>query len=301
MRIVSLVPDATEIAYELGLAEEVVGVTHECDWPPEARSKPAVVHTVMPDGVRSSGDIDAFVDARAVAGEPMYELDEDLLRELAPDLLLTQSLCDVCAVPQSLVGRAVQALGGRVEIVVLSPRTVGEMLADVEVVGKATGREARAAEIATGLRARIGAVRERAAGLPRPRTLVLEWLDPPWACGHWMPEMVDIAGGREMLGRAGEPSRRTTWDEVVAARPEAIVLAPCGFDVERTLAEAGGLAALAAWGGLPAVRAGNVWAGDANAFFSRPGPRLVRGVEILAACLHPEVFGAPGETEARRI
>jgi iron complex transport system substrate-binding protein len=302
VRIVSLVPDGTEIAFALGLADAVVGVTHECDWPPEARERPAVTRSVMPEEVgRDSAAIDAFVRARAAAGEPMVELDEDLLRRLAPDLLIAQSLCEVCAVPESLVGRAVQALGGKVRLVVLAPRTLAEVLEDVRVLGRATGREAEAERVVAEARRRLDAVRARVAGLPRPRTVVLEWLDPPWASGHWAPEMVEAAGGLEVLGAAGAPSREARWEEVVAARPEALVLAPCGFTVGRTLEEAGRLAARPGFEDLPAVRQGRVFVVDANGLLSRPGPRLVRGVEVLAACLHPDRFDPPAADEAVRL
>lgn len=302
MRIVSLVPDATEIAFALGLGDSLVGVTHECDWPPEAASKPVVVRTAMPSDVAErSAAIDAFVNARAETGEPMYEMDFDLLRELKPDLLLTQSLCDVCAVSQSLVGRAVEALGGRVELVVLSPGTFDEVLGDVVTVGRATGRGAEAERLVAGLRARAAAVEERAWPRPAPRVVVLEWLDPPWACGHWMPEMVAMAGGREMLGVAGAPSRAATWEEVLEAGPEVVVLGPCGFTIERTLRELKVLTDRPGWESLPAVRDGRVYAVDANAFLSRPGPRLVRGLEILAACIHPDRFPACEEGEVVRL
>jgi iron complex transport system substrate-binding protein len=302
MRIVSLVPDGTEIAFALGLDDHLVGVTHECDWPPAALAKPSVVRTAMPDHVATdSASIDAFVRARAEAGEPMYELDEELLRRLKPDLLITQSLCDVCAVSESLVGRAVQILDGAVELVVLSPRTFEEVLADVHTVAKATGREAEAGAVVAEARDRVGAVRARIAGRDAPRVVVLEWLDPPWASGHWTPELVEAAGGREMLGVAGVPSRAATWEEVVAVEPEVIVVAPCGFTVERSLRETGMLNVRPGWSTLPAVRDGRVWVVDANAFLSRPGPRLVRGLEVLAACIHPDLFEQPAPGEAVRL
>jgi iron complex transport system substrate-binding protein len=302
MRIVSLVPDGTEIAFALGLADEIVGVTHECDWPPPTLAKPSVVRTAMPDDVATdSASIDAFVRARAEAGEPMYELDEGLLRRLKPDLLITQSLCDVCAVSESLVGRAIQILDGAVELVVLSPRTFDEVLADVHTVAKATGREAEADRIVAEAHARVEAVRARVAGRDAPRVVVLEWLDPLWVSGHWTPELVEAGGGREMLGVAGAPSRAAAWDELVAAEPEVIVVAPCGFTVERSRRETERLSDRPEWSSLPAVRERRIWVVDANAFLSRPGPRLVRGLEVLAACIHPDLFETPATAEAVRL
>jgi iron complex transport system substrate-binding protein len=282
MRIVSLLPSATEILFDVGAGEQVVGVTFECDHPAEARNRTIVSTSAMPDGL-SPTEIDAFVAEAMGRGEDLYHLDAGALSGLDADLVVTQDLCAVCAVDVSVVDDALAHLGCTAEVLTIDPHTMREVLASVETLGKATGTEAAAAGLVTSLRGRLDEVVRRVAGRHRPRTLVLEWTDPPFAPGHWVPEMVDHAGGISVLGTPGEKSFRTTWDDVVAAEPEAVVCAPCGYDLAAsvTLAEQ-----LDASGVLPEGLP--IWAVDANASFARPGPRLVDGVEALAGILHPE-------------
>jgi iron complex transport system substrate-binding protein len=293
MRIVSLLPSTTEIIFDLGAGEQVVGVTFECDHPAEARTRTIVSTSAMPEGL-SPTEIDAFVAEAMRRGEDLYHLDAGALSGLDADLVVTQDLCAVCAVDVSVVDDALAHLGCTAEVLTIDPHTMREVLASVETLGKATGTEAAAAALVTSLRGRLDELVRRVAGRHRPRTLVLEWTDPPFAPGHWVPEMVDLAGGTSVLGTAGEKSFRTTWDDVAAAAPEVVVCAPCGYDLSAstTLAEALGSSGVLPEG-LP------VWAVDANASFARPGPRLVDGVEALAGILHPEVL--PASPIARRV
>ncbi len=288
MRIVSLLPSTTEILFDLGAGDDVVGVTFECDHPVEARERTVVSTSAMPEGLTPAA-IDAFVADAMRRGEDLYHLDEGALSGLDADLVVTQDLCAVCAVDVSVVDDALAHLGCTAEVLTIDPHTLDEVLASVAVLGKATGTEARADELVTSLRGRLDDVVRRVAGRPRPRTLVLEWTDPAFAPGHWVPEMAGLAGGESVLGTAGEKSFRVTWDQVRDARPEVVVCAPCGYGLERSTALAH---ELVAGGELPADVA--VWAVDANASFARPGPRLVDGVEALAGILHPDVVGASG-------
>jgi len=303
MRIVSLLPSATEILYALGLDEELVGVTHECDYPARARLKPAVTTSVLGDAgeeslAPTSREIDARVAESRASGEGTYGLNLELLAELRPDLIFTQGLCDVCAVPHGLVRRAVPRLPTKPHVYSLDPAGVGDVLSDVKTVGDATGRQARARVVIADLRARIDEVTLRSAGAPPRRVFCLEWLDPPWTAGHWVPEMVGMAGGYDALGGIGQPSRQTTWEEIARFAPEIVVLMPCGFDLERTLSEFERTPHPAEWSALPAVRADRVYAVDGSAYFNRPGPRLVDGLELLAAIVHPELFDLPDLPDA---
>ncbi len=286
MRIVSLLPSTTEILFDLGAGDDVVGVTFECDHPVEARSRTIVSTSAMPEGLTPL-EIDGFVADAMRRGEDLYHLDEGALAGLDADLVVTQDLCAVCAVDVSVVDDALAHLGCTAEVLTIDPHTLEEVLASVGTLGKATGTEARAATLVESLRARLDAVVRRTADRPRPRVLVLEWTDPPFAPGHWVPEMVTRAGGESVLGTAGEKSFRVTWDDVRAAAPEVVVCAPCGYGLEqsRALAEQ-----VVAAGVLPEHVA--VWAVDANASFARPGPRLVDGVEALAGILHPDAVDA---------
>ena len=281
MRIVSLLPSTTETLFALGAGEHVVGVTFECDHPLEARSRSVVSTSAMPDGL-SPGEIDAFVSDALCRGEDLYHLDEGALSGLDADLVVTQDLCAVCAVDVTVVDDALAHLGCTADVLTVDPHTLEEVLASVSTLGKATGTGERAAELVASLRSRLDQVVRRVADRARPRALVLEWTDPPFAPGHWVPEMVDLAGGESVLGTAGERSSRVSWDDVRAAQPEVVVCAPCGYGLEQSVALAGDV-----------VRSGvlrddvAVWAVDANASFARPGPRLVDGVESLAGILHP--------------
>ncbi len=287
MKIATLLPSATEIVCALGLERDIVAVSHECDYPPEVRGRPVAVHPSI-DAALSSREIDAQVEAALRRGDPLYRVDADVLRAAEPDLVITQDLCEVCALPSLDVEAAAAHLPRPPAIVRLHPHTLDDILGDIVRVGAAAGRPDAAGRLVDGLRARVAAVRRVVRDRPRPRVCCMEWLDPPFCAGHWMPELVECAGGREVIGRPGRPSFRVGWDEVARAAPDVVVLTVCGFDVARTVAEARGLAARAEWRRLPAVLAGRVYATDGSSFFSRSGPRVVDGVEILAAILHPD-------------
>ncbi len=283
MRIVSLLPSATEIVCALGLEDQLVGVTHECDFPAWVRRLPKVTRTLIPTEA-SSGEIDRLVRARLAAGRALYTLDAAVLEELRPDLIVTQALCDVCAVAEEEVRAAACTLPGRPRVLNLEPRSVSDVLGSMHAVGKAAGRDA--AEVVRGLTARIETVTTRSRALRRrPRVVLLEWIDPPFSCGHWNPELVRLAGGVEGIGREGEPSRSIRWEEVLAWGPEVMVIACCGFDVARASQDLSILRRLPSWSDLPCVRAGRVFVVDGSAYFSRPGPRLVDSLEILAGLL----------------
>ncbi len=295
MRIVSLLPSTTEILFDLGAGDDVVGVTFECDHPAEARSRTIVSTSAMPEGLRPS-EIDAFVAKAMQAGEDLYHLDEGALSGLDADLVVTQDLCAVCAVDVSVVDDALAHLGCTAEVLTIDPHTLEEVLESVVTLGKATSREAQADALVTSLRARLDHVVRRTTARPEPRTLVLEWTDPPFAPGHWVPEMVTLAGGECVLGTAGEKSFRVDWSQVLESTPEVVVCAPCGYGLEQSAALAEQVVAA---GVLPEDVP--VWAVDANASFARPGPRLVDGVEALATILHPDLFGTPSAVMARRV
>ena len=295
MRTVSLLPSTTEILFALGAGDQVVGVTFECDYPAEARTRRIVSTTAIPEGLPPH-EIDAFVSRAMAAGEDLYHLDAGALAELDADLVVTQDLCAVCAVDVGKVDDALDYLGCRAEVLTIDPHTLDEVLGSITTLGAATDTEGTAARLVAALRRRLAKVAETVAGQPRPRALVLEWTDPPFAPGHWVPEMVTAAGGSNALGRPGEKSARATWDAVRASAPDIIVAAPCGYHLE-------GAAALA----QKAIDDGNlphgipVWAVDANASFARPGPRLVDGVEALAGIFHPGTAKAPEPQMARRL
>jgi iron complex transport system substrate-binding protein len=281
VRIVSLLPSTTEILFALGAGDDVVGVTFECDFPAEARTRTIVSTSAMPEGLTPRA-IDAFVAQALARGEDLYRLDEGALAGLDADLVVTQDLCAVCAVDVSVVDDALEHLGCTADVLTIDPHTLDEVFASIETLGAATGRLEEARTLVKAQRVRLDAVTARVAGRPRPRVMLLEWTDPPFAPGHWIPEMVGLAGGEPVLGSAGEKSRRVTWDQVHEARPEIVIVAPCGYD--RSGAEA--LADdLVRSGVLPGGAA--VHPVDANASWARPGTRLVDGVEELASILHP--------------
>jgi iron complex transport system substrate-binding protein len=291
VRIVSLLPSTTEILFDLGAGDEVVGVTFECDHPVEARTRTIVSTSAMPEGL-APADIDAFVAGAMRRGEDLYHLDAGALAGLDADLVVTQDLCAVCAVDVSVVDDALAHLGCTAEVLTIDPNTLEEVVGSIGTLGKATGREQPAQQLVGSLRARIDRVVRRVADRPRRRVLVLEWTDPPFAPGHWVPEMVELAGGTSVLGAPGEKSRRVSWDDVHASRPEVVVCAPCGFGLDASTALAEDLLR----GGVLPERA-EVWAVDANASFARPGPRLVDGIEALSGVLHEE----GDRQQARRI
>jgi iron complex transport system substrate-binding protein len=280
VRICSLLPSATEIVGRLGLADSLVGVSAECNWPPEVRQLPVVTSARVDSASLSSAEIDAAVRDAIADGTPLYAIDADLLAELRPDVIVTQDLCAVCAVSSGDVS-TLSPTDAR--IVSLDPRTLDEIADSVEQLGRELDAVERAAQIASDFRAAIAAVEARVAGLPRTRVFVAEWLDPPFAAGHWVPEMVAAAGGEEVLGRIGEPSFPTTWDEVREAAPGVIVVAPCGFDAARAAHEAAEL-------DLPAEAV----AVDADAYYSRPSPSVAEGIRQLGFLLHPDVAEDPG-------
>jgi iron complex transport system substrate-binding protein len=290
VRIVSLLPSATEIVSLLGLDDALVGVSADSDWPPILVQRLPVLNTVSIDSDHmSSAEIDVAASASGHQGASLYHVDPDMLRQLQPDLVLTQEICEVCAVSRRDIELASQTLGYTPRVVSLSPVNLDQVFEDVELVARLAGSPERSAQPIERLRRRVEAVRRCAAGLARPRVFCMEWLDPPYTAGHWVPEMVDIAGGRDDLGTAGGPSRRIDWSDVVAYQPEAIVLMPCSLELERVAAEFDMLQGRPGWNDLPAARSGRVFAGNTH-LFSRSGPRLVDGVEALARMLHPEAF-----------
>ncbi len=301
-RIVSLLPSATEIVCALGLGDALVGVTHECDYPPEVVGKPQLTASRISHRTMSSAEIDHAVRSQLDGHGSIYELDEKLLGELNPDLIITQELCDVCAVSYKTVLKAARMFDAGVQVVSLEPENIRDIFANIRTVGELTKREAEAAALVGELTARLDALDARLSGVEtRPRTLVLEWLEPPFAPGHWVPEQIALAGGDHTFGHAGQPSRTTTAAEIRDYAPEVIVLAPCGYYAEDTLRALMKARLPEGWDELPAVRESNVWAVDATSYFSRPGPRVVDGAEILAHLIHPDIFGAPEEHKAVRV
>lgn len=287
MRIVSLVPSATELLFALGLGPEVLAVTHECDYPPPALSLPKVTRDVLPSGL-SAAQIDAAVKERTMAGESIYELDAQGLRELAPDLIVTQALCSVCAVSYDDVRAIADEIDSRPLVISLDPHTIGEVLGDARTLAQATGSRDAAVDLIAGAAARIDRIRVATRTAHRPRVVALEWLDPPFVAGHWVPQLIEYAGGEDVLGFAGESSQERGWEQVAAADPDVVIVMPCGFDAEIAHREAE-----MHRDQLAALGAGEVIAVDAAAYFSRPGPRLVDGLELLAHILHPELFPNP--------
>ena len=293
MRLVSLLPSATEIVYALGLGDELAGVTFECDEPPAARAEKTIVVGGLDTKAMAPGDIDRYVRSRLAAGEDLYTLHARALAGLAPDLILTQDLCRVCALPSGQVSDALDYLGCQAEVLTLDPHTLDEVLDSIMVVGRRAGVPERAAALVAGLRARLATVAAGVAGLGRPRVAVIEWVDPPFTAGHWVPDLVSAAGGRAVAARPGVPSVQTSWPAIAAAGPDLVVVAPCGYH----LAGAAEQAHLAA-AQLPGVP---VWAIDADGIVVRPGPRLVNGVEALAAVLHPQAVPAAPPGAVQRI
>ena len=289
MRICSLVPGATEVLFALGLGESVVGVTHECDWPHEAESRPRVTASHLQSGDLSSAEIDAAVAEAAREGKALYAVDEAIWEEIQADVVVAQELCDVCAVSAGEVRRL------DVEVIDYSPATLDGVLGHITALGWRLDAEAAAEELTNGMRARLERVRAALAEEETfPRVYVSEWLEPPYAAGHWVPDMVSAAGGMEIAGISGEPSFRMRWTDVAGLEPDTVVLAPCGFDLDRTLSEVVTLDLSAHLLGTAARQESRVFAVDANGYFSRPGPRLVDGVELLAYLLHPDAYSDPG-------
>ena len=289
MRIVSLLPSATEVICSLGLEEQLVGVTHECDWPASVCGIPRVTRTFIPQNA-SSGEIDRLVRQRVKERTALYSLDVDALEKLNPDLIITQTLCDVCAVATEEVDAAACMLPGNPTVVHLEPQTLDEVIACVQTVADAAGVSERGREMVATLRNRVGAVAARSASIKTPTPMVLiEWIDPLFGCGHWSPEIIELAGGKELIGVAGERSRTFSWDELVSAQPEVMLIACCGMNIDRAMQDLPLLVEQKGFHELPCVRNGKVWVMDGSAYFSRPGPRLVDSLEIVAGILHPDL------------
>ena len=296
MRIVSLVPHATELLFALGLGADVVGVTHECDFPPAAEALVQVTRDVLPQGL-SAGEIDAAVRERTLEGDAIYALDRERLAALEPELIVTQALCPVCAVSYDEVADLAANLPSAPRVIALDPKTLGETLGDVRTIAHATDRRDEGVELIAGAAARIDRVKLAVRAERRPRVAALEWLDPVYIGGHWTPQLIELAGGEDVLGLPGEPSRTVSWEELAAARPEVVVVMPCGYDEDRAYAEA-----LAHAHELAALGAERVCAVNASAYFSRPGPRLIDGLELLAHILHPDrIPEAPAGTRALTV
>jgi len=293
MRIVSLLPSATETLFALGLDEEIVGVSHECDFPPEAKTKTCVVSSRLPkDG--TPAETDRLVREHVERGESIYAVNRDLLEELAPDLIITQNLCHVCAATPDELTAALAQMNKQPEVLSLDPLDLGDVWRDILWIGERTGRRERAQVLVEKIGSRLAQVESATRSFAgRPRVIVLEWLQPFYVGGHWVPEMVRHAGGAEILGRAKKPSSRVTLRDVVAAAPEVLFIAPCGYDSEKASREYLSMSFPEEWGTIPAVRNGQVYALDANSFVSRPAGRLVTGIEAMAKALHPKVRVRP--------
>lgn len=294
VRICGLPPGATEVVAALGQADRLVGISHECDWPAAIRPKPVVVRPRFQSGRLPSRELDHRVSATVAAGHRLYELDEAAFLSGRPTVVLTQDLCDVCAVTPDQLGHALAALPSPPRLLHLHATRLGDVAHDVIRIGAGIGRLTEGLALAASLRAELRAVESQLAAQKekadvRPRVACVEWLDPPYIAGHWVPDMVACAGGVDALGLPGSPSRRTTWGEIAEADPDILVLMPCGYTVAQTLTEMATLATPPEWNGLRAVREGRVFAVDASAHFSRPGPRLIRGVRVLAAICHPHL------------
>jgi iron complex transport system substrate-binding protein len=296
MRIVSLVPSATEMLFALGIGNDVIAVTHECDYPPAVRELPKVTRDVLSPGL-SAAQIDAAVKERTLAGDSIYELDVEMLHDLRPDLIVTQALCAVCAVSYEDVRQVAEEIDTHPRVLSLDPQTVGEVLGDARTLAQATDCKDAAVDLVRDASARIDRVRLAVRGARRPRVAALEWLDPPFVAGHWTPQLIEYAGGEDVLGFPGERSEERTWQEVRASQPDVVVVMPCGFDAELAYREAE-----MHRDQLAALGAGEVVAVDAAAYFSRPGPRIVDGLELLAHILHPDLVPqAPAEALAVEV
>jgi iron complex transport system substrate-binding protein len=287
VRIVSLVPSATELCFELDLRDEVIGVTHECDYPPEVLDLPKVTKDRLSPGL-SQAEIDEAVRAQTTGGDSIYELDEDAVRELEPDLIITQQVCAVCAVEYQDVVALAQTMPKQPDVISLDPTTLGEVLADVRTIASATDRVEEGADFIREASGRIDRIRQAVRDAGRPTVAAVEWFDPVYVAGHWTPQLVDYAGGQDILGNPGEHSEVSSWEMVAAARPDLLVLMPCGYDAERSATEAEPFAEQ-----IASVGASRVVAADAAAYFSRPGPRLLDGLELLGHLLHPDLVPEP--------
>ncbi len=298
-RIVSFLPSATEMVCALGLSDQLVGITHECDYPPEVKGKSIVVRNALPIETMTQREIDVAVTQRMRDGLSLYQVDEHILQELAPDLILTQNLCQVCAPSGNEVSQLLKSLSKKPQILWLTPRLLEEIADNLRELGKATDRLGQAEELIAAGRARLEKVAAVTRELSsRSRVFCMEWLDPVYCSGHWMPEMVKIAGGVDDLAREGTDSVRVPWDDVLKWAPEVLIVTPCGFDLDKVVEQAPQLFDYPGWADLPAVRQGRVYAVDANSYFARPGPRVVEGTELLAHLIHPDLFSWEGSVGA---
>jgi iron complex transport system substrate-binding protein len=302
MKIASLLPSATEIVCSLGLQENLVGVTHECDFPIGIDTKPHLTASRISHETMTSSEIDHAVRSQLDGHGSIYDLDTGLLEQLQPDLLITQELCDVCSVSYEIVSKAAKVYTADATVVSLEPTTIEEIFANIITISELVNAREKANDVIAGLRKRLDAVREKTHALTsRPRAFMLEWLEPVFAPGHWVPEQVEIAGGECLLGKPGEPSVTTTYDAIFESKPDIMVLIPCGYYTHDILRQLQFTRFPANWREMPAIENGEVWALDATSYFSRPGPRVVDGAEILAKIFHPDLFGQPNEAEAVRI
>lgn len=295
LRIVSFLPSATEMTCALGLSDRLMGITHECDYPSGIKGKPVVVRSVLPTEEMSQQEIDSAVAERLRNGLSLYQVDESLMRDIAPDLILTQDLCQVCAPSGNEVSQLLKSLPSKPHVLWLTPKSLEQIFDNLRELGQATNRLQKAEALIAASRARleiIAAVTRKVSY--RPRVFCMEWIDPVYCSGHWVPEMVELAGGRDELAREGAYSVRIAWEDVLQWAPEILVVMPCGLDLNKTVAQAQQLLAYPGWSDLPAVRAGRVYAVDANAYFARPGPRVVEGTELLAHIIHPGLFAWNG-------
>jgi iron complex transport system substrate-binding protein len=298
-RIVSFLPSATEMTCALGLSDQLLGVTHECDYPPQVREKPVVVRNVLPIETMSQAEIDFAVTQRLRNGQSLYRVDETLMQDIAPDLILTQDLCQVCAPSGNEVSELLKSLRSKPQILWLTPKSLEQIFDNLRDLGAATGRSAIAETLIAEGRARLGKIEAVTRTLvSRPRVFCMEWMDPVYCSGHWVPEMVRIAGGFDKLGREGTDSVRIQWEDVLQWKPEVLITMPCGFGLEKAVDEARRLTSYPGWDDLPAVRDGRVYAVDANSYFARPGPRVIEGTELLAHLLHPDLFDWNGPAAA---
>ncbi len=299
MKIVSFLPGATEMIYALGLGNQLVGVTHECDFPVAATEKNIVVRNTIDMRDFTQEEIDTAVKKALHEGKSLYAVDEARLKEIAPDLILTQDLCQVCAPSGNEVSHLLQHLPKKPEILWLRPSGLADIFENLRQVGRATGQEMAAKEYLLGLQNRVDVIKEKLSGLKTPsKVFFMEWLSPPYCGGHWVGEMIDIAGGYDPLAKKGTDSVRVSWEDILRAAPDVLILSPCGFNLEQTVAQVSLLSENPAWGNLPAVKNRRVYAVDANSYFARPGPRVVDGIELLAHLFHPEVFEWSGSEGA---
>lgn len=302
MKIVSLLPSATEIVCALGLEENLVGITHECDYPHSVAGKPALTQSRISHETMTSHEIDQAVRSQLDGHGSIYDLNENLLAELKPDLILTQELCEVCAVSYKTVQKAAKIFAADATVISLEPNTIEDIFDNIKTVGEMCGVSERAETVVADLQKRLDELCEKTKNIKnRPRVFMLEWLEPPFAPGHWVPEQVEIAGGECLLGEAGKKSVTTTYEKIVKTAPDVLVLIPCGYYAKDILRQLPNTIFPESFAEIPAIKNGEVWALDATSYFSRPAPRVVEGADILAKIVHPEIFGAPSEQEAIRV